>query len=1058
MTITELAIKRPTLVVVIFAVLGVLGIFSFFQLKYELLPKMSIPTIVVQTAYPGASPTEVENTVTKPIEDAVSGLDKLSRVSSTSMENFSMVVIEFTQAANVDLALQDAQRKVNQILSTLPSTIKTPVLTKIALDEIPVLRLAGTSSLPSREFYQFIKDYVQPRIANVAGVAQVTLVGGDEREIRINLDAQKIQGYGLSIGRVVQMLQASNLDFPTGKVKGDETQYVVRVAGKIASVEELREIVVGRSKAGGNIRLADIAEVQDGNRDRTTISRLNGTTSVGILIQKQSDANAVDVSALVREELAKMEADYKEEASLKFDIAQDGSLFTIEAADGVTHDLIIAIFLVAAVMFLFLHSYRNSLIVMVAIPASLVSTFFVMYVLGFSLNLMTLLALSLVIGILVDDSIVVLENIYHYLEKGMEKREAALTGRNEIGFAALSITLVDVVVFLPLSFTSGIIGNIMREFAIVVVVSTLMSLFVSFTITPLLASRFSKVEHLNKNSLMGKFALLFERVYEAFKRQYVLLLGWSLRHRWAVLSLTGVLFFSSFLLFAGGFIGSEFITQSDRGEFTVTLELPPGATVEHTNRVTQRVERLIDAMPEVETVFTNVGVSSEGLIGQASNNSSAISVALVSKDERHRSTDEVGHDIKQQVQQIPGVKVRVNPIGIFGTANETPIQIVVSGTELDSVRRGAEKIAAMLGGIQGTADIRLSTEDGKPETRVDVDRQKMAAYGLTIAEVGSTLQVALSGNEDAKFREGKTEYVMRIMMDEFDRNNLDDVARLTFFNSKGEPVQLQQFAQIYQTSGPTKLEQLNRKTSVKVFAQVVGRPSGTIVDEFRKVLDTQPLPKGLTLTYLGDEKNRQEGMGSLGLAMLAGVLFVYLIMVALYNSYVYPFVVLFSIPVAMIGAFLALALSMSSMSIFSMLGIIMLIGLVGKNAILLVDRTNDMRAQGMSVMDALMEAGEVRLRPILMTTLAMVFGMLPIALSSSAGAEWKSGLAWALVGGLTSSMLLTLVLVPVVYYKVEQIRAWVLRLFSNRSAAPAQDAQPAVVHAVSVGDTQISEG
>lgn len=1058
MTITELAIKRPTLIVVIFAVLGVLGIFSYFQLKYELLPKMSIPTIVVQTVYPGASPTEVENTVTKPMEDAVSGLDNLSRVSSTSMENFSMVVIEFTQAANVDMALQDAQRKVNQIISTLPKDIKTPVLTKIALDEIPVLRLAGTSTLPSREFYQFLKDYVQPRIANVAGVAQVSLVGGDEREIRINLDAQKIQGYNLSIGRVVQKLQASNLDFPTGKIKGDETQYVVRVAGKIASVEDLRDIVISRSKAGGNIRLSDVAEVQDGNRDRTTISRLNGQTSVGILIQKQSDANAVDVSALVRKELEKMEKDYKEEAGLKFEIAQDGSLFTIDAADGVKHDLMIAIFLVAAVMFLFLHSYRNSLIVMVAIPASLVSTFFVMYVLGFSLNLMTLLALSLVIGILVDDSIVVLENIYHHLEKGVEKRKAALTGRNEIGFAALSITLVDVVVFLPLSFTSGIIGNIMREFAIVVVVSTLMSLFVSFTITPLLASRFSKVERLRENSLMGKFALLFERVYDMFKRQYLLLLGWSLRHRWAVLLLTGVLFFSSFFLFVGGFIGSEFITQSDRGEFTVTLELASGATVENTNRVTQQVERIIGAIPEVETMFTNVGVSSEGLIGQASNNSSAISVALVPKQERLRSTGDVGHEIKQAVQKIPGVKVRVNPIGIFGTANETPIQIVVSGTELDSVRRGAEQIAAMLGTLSGTADIRLSTEDGKPETRVDIDRQKMAAYGLTIAEVGSTLQVALSGNEDSKFREGKTEYTMRIMMDEFDRNNVEDVARLSFFNSKDEQVQLQQFAHVYQTSGPTKLEQLNRKTSVKVFAQVAGRPSGTIVDEFRKKLEEQPMPKGLTLTYLGDEKNRQEGMGSLGLAMLAGVLFVYLIMVALYDSYVYPFIVLFSIPVAMIGAFLALALSMSSMSIFSMLGIIMLIGLVGKNAILLVDRTNDMRAQGMSVFEALMEAGEARLRPILMTTLAMVFGMLPIALASGAGAEWKSGLAWALVGGLTSSMLLTLVLVPVVYYKVEQLRTWVLGLFNRSKTIIVQNPLPVVAHAAPVVETQVSEG
>ncbi len=1035
MTLTELAIKRPSFVVVIFSVLGVLGLFSYTQLKYELLPKMSVPVVTIMTVYPGASPTEVENTVTKPVEDAVSGIDKISRVNSTSMENLSMVMIEFTQSANVDLAIQDAQRKVNQILSTLPADIKAPVLSKIALDEIPILRMGATSSMPSRDFYQFLKDNVQPRIANIAGVAQVTLIGGDEREIRINLDAQKLQAYDLSVNKVLGSVKSSNLDFPTGNVKDQTTQYVVRLAGKFNTVEELRNLVVARSKSGGEIHLSDVAEVEDGNKDMSTVSRLNGLTSIGVLVQKQNDANSVAVSELVRKELGKMEADYKAKG-LKFSIAQDGSLFTIDAADAVKHDLMIAIFLVAIVMFLFLHSWRNSLIVMVAIPASLVSTFFVMYLLGFSLNLMTLLALSLVIGILVDDSIVVLENIYHHIEKGEEKRKAALTGRNEIGFAALSITLVDVVVFLPLSFTSGIIGNIMREFAIVVVASTLMSLFVSFTITPLLASRFSKIERLSERSLLGKFGLWFERVYEWFKRQYIGILRWSLSHRWVIIISSIVLFFGTLMgLFGGGFIGFEFIKQSDRGEFTVTIETPPGSTIENTNAVAQQAERLIATMPEIKTLFVNVGSSSEGLVGQASNNAAEINVALIPKEQRHRSTDEVGHAIKQAIQQLPGVDVRVNPIGIFGTANQTPIQIVISGTNLAEVQKNAEHVATLLRGIEGTADVRLSVEDGKPETRVSIDRQKMAAYGLSIADVGSALKVALSGDEDSKFREGNTEYTMRVMLDEFDRSNIDDVAHLTFVNSKDEKIQLQQFASIYQTTGPTKLQRQDRNTSISIFSQVAGKPSGTIIDEFRVMLLKEPLSNAVTITYLGDEKNRQEGNSSLGLALLAGILFMYLIMVALYDSYLYPFIVLFSIPVAMIGAFLALALTMSSLSIFSMLGIIMLLGLVAKNAILIVDRTNDMKLHGMSTLEALMDAGEARLRPILMTTLAMVFGMLPIALSAGAGSEWKSGLAWALVGGLTSSMFLTLVLVPVIYYKFDQwkigIPAFFRRLFGR---------------------------
>ncbi len=1021
MTLTELSIKRPTLILIVFAALTVLGLFGLTQLKYELLPKITPPVVVITTAYPGASPSEVENTVTKPIEDAVSGLDKIDRVNSTSQEGLSFVTIEFIQSADIDVALQDAQRRVNGILATLPEDVRPPVLSKIALDEIPVLRLGATSSLAPREFFQFLKDHVQPQIARIAGVGQVVLVGGEEREIRVNLDADKVRSYGLSIAQVTGAIKASNLDFPTGKIADARNQYIVRVAGKFTSVEEIRNLVIARSDQGGEIRLSNLAEVEDGSRDLTSASRLNGNAAVGILVQKQSDANAVDVSRLVRAQLTKLETAYARHG-LKFDVAQDGSTFTTDAADGVKHDLALAVLLVAAVMFLFLHSVRNSLIVMVAIPASLFSTLFVMYLMGFSLNLMTLLGLSLVIGILVDDSIVVLENIYHHLEKGEERRSAALQGRNEIGFAALSITLVDVVVFVPLSLTSGLIGDIMREFAIVVVVSTMMSLFVSFTITPLLASRFSKLEHANRRSLMGKFAVGFEALYEHIKEHYLNLLRWSLVHRKTIVFGTALVFISSVALIPMGFIGNEFITESDRGEFTVFIETPPGATIEHTNLVTLQVEKMIGALPEVRKVFTNVGASSEGFIGQSSNNISELNVTLVPRQERSKSTSEVGREIKLMVQQLPGVKVRVNPIGIFGTANQTPIQIVVGGTNMDDVRAGAAKAMAALQSIPGTADVRLSSEEGKPETRVEVDRQKMAAYGLTMADVGSTLRLALSGDDDSKYRDRSDEYTIRIRLDEFDRSDVGTVGDLTFLNSKGQLIELKQFASIYQASGPTKLQRQDRNGSITVFSQVAGRPSGTIVEEFKQRMAAEKLPAGVSLSYLGDEKNREEGFGSLGLALIAGILFVYMIMVALYDSFVYPFVVLFSIPVAIVGALLALALTMNSLSIFSILGIIMLVGLVAKNAILLVDRANDMRAAGLGVMEALMEAGATRLRPILMTTMAMVIGMLPIALSSGAGSEWKHGLAWALVGGLTSSMFLTLVLVPVVYVKVDQWR------------------------------------
>ena len=1019
MTITELSIKRPTLIVVIFSVLTLVGLYSYTQLNYELLPKITPPVITVTTIYPGASPKEVETSVTKPIEDAISTLDEIDNVTSTSAEGVSFVVIQFNQVADVDIQLQNAQRKVNEIVSTLPTDVKTPTLSKFALDELPVIRMGATSNMPSTKFYQFIKDRIQPRLAKLPGVGQITLVGGDEREIKVNLSSEKLEAYGLSISQVTQIIKASNLDYPTGKIKNAKDQFIVRIAGKFKSVDAIRNLIIGKSRDGGDIRLSDVAEVEDGQKDYSTINRINGVTSVGIIVQKQTDANSVDVSKLVRSEVAKMQNDYKAE-NVKFDIAQDGSQFTIDAANGVKFDLMLAVILVAIVMLLFLHSVRNSFIVMMAIPASMISSFTMMLAFGFTLNLMTLLGLSLIVGILVDDSIVVLENIHHHLEKGEPRKVAALKGRNEIGFAALAITLVDVSVFVPLALTGGLIGNIIREYSIVVVTATLLSLFVSFTLTPLLASRIGKLERLSKRTIIGKFSIWFEKKFKELIQRYLVLLKWSLNNRWKVLTAVFILFLASLTLAPLGFIGAEFMTQTDRGEFAVILEMPAGSSIDNTNFMTQKVEKYIYTLPEVKKTFITVGASTEGLVGQTSNNSSEIDVTLVPKEDRKKSTNAVGEEIKRFVNIVPGIKVRVNPIGIFGTANQTPIQLIVSGSNRADVEKGAKILADVTKKIPGTADVRLSTEEGKPETRIDIDRGKLATFGLNIAEVGAALRIALTGDDDSKFRDGENDYTILIALDDFDKSQISDIKHLTFKNPRGQLIELQQFANIYQTNGPTKLQRRNRIGAVTVYSQVIGRPTGSVGADIKKQVDKGIMPAGVEVSYQGDLKNQADSFGSLGLAMIAAIIFVYMVMVALYDSFIYPFVVLFSIPVAMVGAFLALALTLKSLNIFTILGIIMLIGLVGKNAILLVDRANQMRKEhGVSVFEALIEAGESRIRPIVMTTTAMVFGMLPLALSTDSGSEWKTGLAWAIIGGLISSMFLTLVVVPIMYVKVD---------------------------------------
>ncbi len=1037
MTITELSIKRPTFIVVVFAVLSVLGIYSFVNINYELLPKIAPPVVTITTVYPGASPNEVETGVTKEIEDALSSLEQIKGITSISYEGASFVMVEFDQAVDIDNTLQNAQRKVNEILAQLPASVKSPVISKFALDEIPVLRISATSNLASKDFYQLIKDRVQPRISRVAGVSQVYTVGGVEREIRVNLNQDKIRSYGLSVLQVTELIKNSNLDFPTGRLKNDDNQYTVRLAGKFTSIEQIKNLVLMRGEKGNEIRVTDIADVEDGTKEIENILRFNGQESTGLLIQKQSDANAVEVSKLTRAELASLEKEYAS-VGLKFEVAQDGSTFTISAANGVKVDLLIAIFLVAAVMLLFLHSIRNSFIVMLAIPASMLPTFILMYAFDFTFNLMTFLALSLVVGILVDDSIVVLENIYHYLEQGVEKRTAALKGRNEIGFAALAITLVDVVVFVPLAFTGGMIGNIVQQYALVVVFSTLMSLFVSFTVTPLLASRIGKHEKLAGITFIGRFAIWFEKKFQRFTHYYLLTLKWSLANRLKVFAFTGVLFVASLMLVPFGFIGGEFISQSDRGEFTVTIETTQGTSLEQTNYTTQSIEQFISKIPEVKNVYVNVGASSEGMLGQAASNSSEITVILYDKKVRVRGTEEVQDIIKRELRKYPAVTARVNPIGIFGTADDSPIRLIVKAPNREDAINSAQKISDIMKNIPGTSDVRLSSKEGNPETNVVIDREKLSSFGLTIGEVGMALRVALTGDDDSKFREGDTEYDLRIVIDEFDRSKADNLAHLTFVNRDGESIELQQFSTVTQTTGPNKLDRYDRNSSVVIYSNAVGRPSGSIGEDIKIALDKEKFPQGVEVAYDGDLKAQADSFGSLGLAIMAAILFMYLIMVALYESYLYPFIVLFSIPVAMVGALLALALTMHSINIFSLLGIIMLIGLVGKNAILLVDRANQKMKEGESVYDSLMDAGEMRIRPIIMTTVAMVFGMLPIALSTSSGSEWKAGLAWALIGGLTSSMFLTLVVVPVVYSYAEQMRAKVKKLFSKK--------QPDVIH------------
>lgn len=1016
MTITELAVKRPTLAVVVFTILGLIGIISYTSLGYELLPKITSPMLSISTVYPGASPGEVENSVTTKIEDVVSGLEGVKELTSTSQEGLSLVNVELQYNADVDAVLSDAQRKVNNIVGQLPDQVNQPSVEKFSFDDMPIMRLGVSSSMSAVDFNDFVENKIKENLSRVNGVARVTVIGGNEREIRIAVDRDKLKTYGLSILQVSQAIASANLDFPTGSIKDNSQQVIVRLSGKFQNVEDIKELSIS-SKDGSTIKIKDIAEVYDTTKDVTTISRINGISSIGLTVSKQSDGNTVQVAEDVLAAISKIEGENTDK-DLKINVAQDSSIFTLEAANSVIFDLGLAVGLVALIMLFFLHSWRDAVIVMVSIPVSIITTFILMNLLGYTLNLMTLLGLSLVVGILVDDSIVVLENIHSHMERGKNRFDAAIANWKEIGLSVMSITLVLIAVFLPITFVTGLIADLLKQFSIVVAFATAVSLLVSFTLTPLLASRFSKTMELQPSKVLHKPLIWFERFLDGVNNFYKDALEVTLQHKRITAAVLFVMIIGSLSLLAFGFIGTEFVKNGDNGEFIVELELPKESTIEETNLTTLQVEEILLSKEIVSSVFTTVGTGSGS--GGNSSNLAQLNAKMISPDERTITSAQFAINIKGELEStIPGVKVKTAAVGMVGGSTAGPIQVILTGNNIEELIVVAEDMKKTIDAVPGTREIELSVQGGNPEVAITVDRDKMAVLNLTMSDVGNTMQNAFAGNTQYKFRDGENEYDINVQLDQFDRKNINDIKKLTFLNTTGELIEMQQFANVEQSTGPTKLERNNKRASISIGSQVLGRAVGTVSTEVADALAQMEMPEGVSYSMGGDLESQNEAFMSLGLALLMSIVLVYLIMVALYESYAYPLVVMFSVPTAMIGAFLILALFRESLGVFTFLGLIMLVGLVIKNAILIVDAANQYKEEGLSSREAVEKAGITRLRPILMTTIAMVIAMIPIAFATGAGSEWKNGLALVLMGGLISSLLFTVVIVPVMYVVID---------------------------------------
>ena len=1016
MKISEISIKRPIYVIVLFSVLSILGYIGYRNLSAELMPKFTPPVINVQIVYPGASPTEVENSVTRKVEDALSSMEGIDKIQSYSYESLSMLFVTFRYGTDIDKSIADAQNYIDAKRSQLPVSVLSPVISKVTVDDKAIIILSATSDLEATQFYDLMDKRILPQLSGIKGVSKGILIGGLQREIQVNLDATRMRALGVTPAQIQGVIRASNLDFPTGSIRNPETQTAVRLSGKFTDVSEIRNLVVMTTPTGSQIRLQDIAEITDAIKDPSSLARVNGEEAILINIYKQSDANAVDVSNNIRKTIVSLENEFSENG-LKMEIAQDSTDFTRESISSVLTDLLLAVLLVSLVMLIFLHNIRNAIVVMIVVPVSLISTFIGMDLFNFSLNLMSLLGLSLVIGILVDDAIVVIENVYRHIEMGKNRVRASWDAIREIGFTVVSITIVLVIVFLPIALTKTIVSDILRQFCGVIIFSVLVSLLAALTLVPLLTSRYGNIHVLTGKNLYEKFLMWFEKLIESFGAWISGLMQWSLSHkRWLALIIL-VITVAVFSLFPLGFIGFEFLPAVDRGEFIVQLEMPRDISLEESNALVRKAEDWFRVKPEVTKVVTMVGLTSDNTQStQGSPYLAELNVKLVPARQREENTRIYIAKIKKPLSDyLVDAKVKIFSVAVTGQAAKAAVEYVITGNDADSVMIFADRALEVMRSIPGTMQQELSVERGTPEINVSVDRDKMSALGLTLDNVGFTMQMTYQGNNSLKYTENNYEYDINIRADKAYREQVDDVSNLTFINSRGEAIRLSQFADISLGTGPGRLERFNRNSSVTIRSQVLGASPGEVSQEFRDRIERMDKPQGTKLIVTGDMRSMSDSMTVMTGALLLSVILIYLSLVVLYNNWTDPFAILFSIPFAVLGAILALAMTNTALSVYGMLGLVMLIGLVGKNAILLVDFANDAIKEGKEINDALIQAVRIRTRPILMTALSTIIGMLPVALSKGSGAELRNGLAWVVIGGMMLSTFLTLIVVPVMY-------------------------------------------
>jgi len=1027
MFLSDTSVKRPVVATVITLALVFFGILGYQRVGIDLFPKVEFPYVTVTTTLFGAAPEVMDTDVTDPIEEQINTIEGVKHITSSSGYGFSQVVVEFELFRDIDSAVQDVRAKVDLAKRKLPTDIDPPIIDKLDINAIPILWLSMSGNLSLQKLGMLADEVLRPQLESIKGVGTIDLDGYAKREIRIWLDRKKLEAHRLTSGDISKALLAKNIELPGGIIESVDREFTVRSLGELRNIEEFNQLVINYQN-GAPVRLKDVGWAEDGTEPVRSIARFNRIPSIGLSIIPRSGANVVEVARGVKSKLAELQKGLPE--GVKVEISFDSSNFIEEAIADVGYDVFLGGLLAAGVMFIFLLSIRSTMITAIAIPTSLITSFGIMHFMGFTRNYMTMLGLSMMVGVVIDDAIIVLENTYRHMEEGADPMTAAKEGTSEIAFAAMAATFSIAAVFIPVAFMGGIIGRFFYQFGVTVAVSVIASLLIALILIPMLCSRFLKVE-----ARQGKITQFFEGSYEKLENRYRGALAFSLRHRWLIILIAVIILMGSIAILMN--LKREFVPKSDESRFMIRIEAPTGSTLQYTDEKMRKVEDLILSEAETKSVFSAIGTGARKEV-----NKGYLIVSLQDRQERKRSQHLMMADIRKKVQEIPGVKAYVEyfaPIAVGGRRG-VPLQFDIKGPELEKLEKISNQIIGEMVRSPGFVDVSSDLELTKPEVRVLVDRNKASDVGVDIREISSAVLQMIGGQEVSKFKdtERAKRYDVRIRLIKDQRMNPEDIALISIRTPRGGLIKLAQVVNVDEGIGPNLINRRDRQRSTTIYGDTSGgKVLGEAIAEVES-LAKRFIPTGYSYSFFGQAEAFKESFQYLIMALVQAIIIVYMVLAMQFNSFLHPLTVMLALPLSTVGAFGALYITGDTISIISMIGMITLTALVVKNSILLVDYTNTLRERGMQRNEAILQAAPVRLRPILMTAVTTSLGVLPVALGYSAGGEVRAGMGRATFGGMFASTLLTLFVVPVAYTLLDDVQAGINR-FLKRGEGVAKE-------------------